>query len=49
MDVALGRMGGSQTVPVRSGISGGLDLDDVPEARRPTAAIDRVEDLLPLI
>jgi len=49
MDVALGRMGGSQTVLVRSGISGDLDLDRVPEARRPTAAIDGVEDLLALI
>jgi ribonucleotide monophosphatase NagD (HAD superfamily) len=49
MDMALGRMGGSQTVLVRSGISGDLDLDRVPEARRPTAAIDGVEDLLALI
>lgn len=49
MDVALGRMAGSQTVLVRSGISGDLDLDAVPEARRPTAAIDGVEDLLALL
>ncbi len=49
MDVALGRMGGSQTVLVRSGISGGLDLDRVPAGRRPTAAIDGVSDLLALL
>ncbi|HZE06452.1 MAG TPA: HAD hydrolase-like protein [Solirubrobacteraceae bacterium] len=49
MDVALGRMGGSQTVLVRSGISGALDLDTVPEHRRPTAAIDAVSDLLRLL
>ena len=49
MDVALGRMGGSQTVLVRSGITGDLDLDRVPEPRRPTAAIDGVADLLALI
>ncbi len=49
MDVALGRMGGSQTVLVRSGISGALDLDRVPEARRPTAAVDGVRDLLALL
>jgi 5'-nucleotidase len=49
MDVALGRMGGSQTVLVRSGISRDLDLDRVPEARRPTAVIDGVGDLLALL
>jgi HAD superfamily hydrolase (TIGR01450 family) len=49
MDVALGRMGGSQTVLVRSGISGDLDLGHVPGPRRPTAAIGGVADLLPLI
>jgi ribonucleotide monophosphatase NagD (HAD superfamily) len=46
MDVALGRMGGSRTVLVRSGISGQLDLDQVPERRRPDAAIDGAADLL---
>src|SRR5262249_11310907 len=30
MDVALGKIGGSQTVLVRSGISGRLDLETVP-------------------
>jgi HAD superfamily hydrolase (TIGR01450 family) len=46
MDVALGRMGGSRTVLVRSGISGQIDLQGVPERRRPDAAIDGVADLL---
>jgi ribonucleotide monophosphatase NagD (HAD superfamily) len=46
MDVALGRMGGAQTVLVRSGISGQIDLQAVPERRRPDAAIDGVAELL---
>jgi 5'-nucleotidase len=49
MDVALGRMGGARTILVRSGISGQIDLDQVPERRRPDAAIDRVADLLDLL
>ena len=39
-------MGGSRTVLVRSGISGAIDLDRVPESRRPDAVIDGVADLL---
>jgi HAD superfamily hydrolase (TIGR01450 family) len=46
MDIALGRMGGSRTVLVRSGISGDIDLDRVPADRRPDAVIDAVADLL---
>jgi HAD superfamily hydrolase (TIGR01450 family) len=46
MDVALGRLGGARTILVRSGISGQIDLDRVPERRRPDAAVDRVADLL---
>ena len=46
MDIALGRMGGSRTVLVRSGISGGVDLDKLPERHRPDAVIDGVADLL---
>ncbi len=46
MDIALGKMGGSQTVLVRSGISGQIDLETVPAKRRPDAAIDGVVDLL---
>jgi HAD superfamily hydrolase (TIGR01450 family) len=46
MDVALGRLGGSRTVLVRSGLSGGIDISRVPERRRPDAVIDGVGDLL---
>jgi HAD superfamily hydrolase (TIGR01450 family) len=46
MDVALGRMGGSTTVLVRSGISGQIDLDRVPERQRPDATVDGVAELL---
>jgi HAD superfamily hydrolase (TIGR01450 family) len=46
MDVALGRMGGSRTILVRSGISGQIDLDKVPERQRPDAAVDGVAQLL---
>lgn len=46
MDIALGRMGGSKTVLVRSGITGGTPLDKLPETRRPHVVIDRVSDLL---
>ena len=49
MDIALGRMGGSQTVLVRSGISGDIDLQAVGPKRRPDAAIDGVADLLDLL
>jgi ribonucleotide monophosphatase NagD (HAD superfamily) len=49
MDIALGRMGGSRTVLVRSGITGQIDLDTIPEPRRPDAVIDGVADLLPLL
>ena len=49
MDVALGKLGGSRTVLVRSGISGAIDLDTVPEKRRPDVTIDRVHDLLDLL
>ena len=46
LDVALGHLGGSRTVLVRSGISGSVDLDQVPERRRPHLAVDGVADLL---
>ena len=49
MDIALGRMGGSRTVLVRSGISGAITIDRVPERRRPDAVVDAVADLLPLL
>jgi HAD superfamily hydrolase (TIGR01450 family) len=46
MDIGLGKLGGSRTILVRSGLSGKLDLESVPEERRPDAAIDGVEELL---
>jgi HAD superfamily hydrolase (TIGR01450 family) len=49
MDVALGRLGRSRTILVRSGISGQVDLDRVPARRRPDAAIDGVAELLALL
>lgn len=49
MDIALGRLGGSQTVLVRSGISGSISLERVPARRRPDAVVDGVGDLLELL
>jgi 5'-nucleotidase len=46
MDIALGILGGSRTVLVRSGISGTVALDRVPERRRPDAVVDSVAELL---
>ena len=49
MDIGLGRIGGSRTILVRSGISGTLDLGHIPERQRPDAVIDNVAELLPLL
>jgi HAD superfamily hydrolase (TIGR01450 family) len=46
MDVALGKLGGSRTVLVRTGISGDVKLDSVPARRRPDAVIDGVAELM---
>jgi HAD superfamily hydrolase (TIGR01450 family) len=46
MDIALGHLGGSKTILVRSGISGTTDLATVPERKRPHAVIDGVDQLL---
>jgi 5'-nucleotidase len=46
LDIALGRLGGSATVLVRTGISGGLDLAAVPAARRPHLTVSTVTELL---
>ena len=46
LDVALGHLGRSRTVLVRSGISGAIDLGEVPERRRPDLCVDTVSDLL---
>ena len=40
-------LGGSRTILVRSGMSGSLDLNGVPERKRPDAVIDGVEEMLP--
>jgi NagD protein len=47
LEVALGRLGGSKTILVRSGISGSLDLSLVPERHRPNVTIDTVAEMLP--
>jgi NagD protein len=46
LDIALGRLGGSRTILVRSGISASVDVDRLPERRRPDAVVDGVADLL---
>ncbi len=46
MDIALGRLGGARTILVRSGISGRIELDRVPERQRPDAVVDGVAELL---
>jgi len=46
MDIALGNMGGSRTVLVRSGISGTVSVDALPPRSRPDAVIDSVAELL---
>jgi NagD protein len=46
LDVALGLLGRSTTILVRSGISGALDLASIPERRRPHLTVDTVADLL---
>jgi HAD superfamily hydrolase (TIGR01450 family) len=46
LDVALGRLGGSRTILVRTGISSAVDVERVPERRRPDAVVDGVADLL---
>jgi HAD superfamily hydrolase (TIGR01450 family) len=47
MGIALGHLGGSRTILVRSGMSGSVDLDDVSEQQRPHEVVDGVEELLP--
>ena len=46
LDVALGRLGGSRTILVRSGISAKVDVESLPERHRPDAVVDGVADLL---
>ena len=47
MDIALGHLGGSRTILVRSGMSGSVDIDGVPERQRPDEVVDGVEEMLP--
>jgi HAD superfamily hydrolase (TIGR01450 family) len=49
LDIALGHLGRSRTVLVRTGISASLDLNGVPERRRPHLAIETVAELLDLL
>ena len=46
-DGALGKLGKSHTVLVRTGISGGIDR--IPRARRPDLVVESVADLLGLL
>ncbi len=46
LDVALGHLGHSVTVLVRTGISADVDLASVPERQRPHLAVATVADLL---
>jgi HAD superfamily hydrolase (TIGR01450 family) len=46
MDIALGHLGGSKTILVRSGISGTVDINGIPERKRPHAVVDGVEEIL---
>ncbi len=46
MDIALGRLGGSRTVLVRTGISGAIAPEQLPQRQRPDAVIDSIADLL---
>lgn len=47
MDIALGHLGGSRTILVRSGLSGRIDLAGVAEEKRPGEVIDGVAEILP--
>jgi HAD superfamily hydrolase (TIGR01450 family) len=49
MDVKLGRMGGARTILVTSGITGHLELGDIPPAHRPDAIVGGVAELLDLL
>jgi HAD superfamily hydrolase (TIGR01450 family) len=46
MDIALGHLGGSRTILVRSGMSGTVDLDGIPERQRPHAVVDGVAEII---
>jgi 5'-nucleotidase len=46
LDIALGRLGGSRTILVRSGVSGEIERERVLAGRRPDAAVGGVSELL---
>jgi len=46
MDIALGKLGGSRTILVRSGISGTIEFEGVPEGERPDEVVEGVAELL---
>jgi HAD superfamily hydrolase (TIGR01450 family) len=46
LEVALGHLGGSHTILVRSGISGSVDPARLPKSRRPHEVVDGVSALL---
>jgi HAD superfamily hydrolase (TIGR01450 family) len=46
LDIALGRLGGSRTILVRTGISGSVDVGHIAARHRPDAVVDGVADLL---
>ena len=46
MDVAMGKMDGTRTFLVSSGITGHLELESIPERRRPDAVLSGVAELL---
>jgi HAD superfamily hydrolase (TIGR01450 family) len=46
MDVALGRLGGARTILVRTGTSGSVERESIPEEQRPDEVIDGVAELL---
>ncbi|HEX3803352.1 MAG TPA: HAD hydrolase-like protein [Solirubrobacteraceae bacterium] len=49
MDIALGKLGGSQTILVRSGISADVQLEQLPPGQRPDVAITAIAELLPYL
>ena len=49
MDVKLGRLGGARTILVASGITGRLELADIPASYRPDAIVGGVAELLDLL
>jgi len=49
MDIALGKLGGSRTILVRSGISADVPLRDLPAGQRPDVAIGAISELLPYV